>query len=52
MERKIINDLPEYPVSKNYETVKATLNNLIERISALEKDKAMPNKEAYLHTFK
>ena len=52
MERKIINDLPEYPISKNYDPIKATLNNLIDRISTLEKDKSLPNKESYLHTFK
>lgn len=52
MERKIINELPEYPESKVYEPVKATINNLIERITANEKEKSLPNKENYLHIFK
>ncbi len=29
MERKIINELPDYPQSKNYEPIKITLNSLI-----------------------
>ena len=49
MERKIITELPDYPQSKNYEPLKATLNNLIDRVSAIEKDK---NKDNYLNTFK
>lgn len=49
MERKIINELPDYPQSKNYEPIKATLATLIEKVTALEKDK---NKESYLTTFK
>lgn len=52
MERKIINELPDYPQSKSYDTVKGTLNNLIDRVGALEKDKSLPNKDNYLHTFK
>lgn len=35
MERKVINDLPDYPASKSYEPIKATLSNLIEKISAI-----------------
>lgn len=44
MERKVINELPEFPVSKNYEPIKATLSSLIDKLAGMEKDKSLPNK--------
>lgn len=44
MERKVINELPEFPVSKNYDPIKATLSSLIDKLTSIEKDKSMPNK--------
>lgn len=44
MERKVINELPEFPISKNYEPIKATLSSLIDKVGAIEKEKSLPNK--------
>lgn len=44
MERKVINELPDFPVSKSYEPIKATLSSLIDKLASTEKDKSMPNK--------
>jgi hypothetical protein len=51
MERKILAEVPEYPESKSFDSLKENINKLMQAVSA-DKNLSSNNKEAYTRILK